>query len=409
MRNSVLSLLTLLWCVFPSLSYALEVQSVRFGVYNDKIRVVLDVDKVSDFRAFILTEPYRLIIDLPTFTWPGNKIERPPETRITGIRKGELSPQISRIVFDLNQPTIIQSAFMLPKQKGKKNRLVVDYKFTSHANFTNHKDQIHGNLKIPKTLTTTSSSTSNIPHPSQKPAAYADIKKEKPLIVIDPGHGGVDPGAIGYNKVYEKNVVLALSKELKNQLINTGKYRVIMTRDKDVFVRLKDRVSLARKHNADLFISIHADSVARQNVRGTSIYTLSKKASDAQTAKLAEKENQADLIAGIDLNIEDEQVAFILGDFLINETQNQSKFLANTIVKKIENKKIRTLKTPHRFAGFAVLKAPDIPSVLIETGFMSNKAEADLLNKPAHRKKIAQAIRIGIDAYFQNAEFNNNN
>ena len=218
--------------------------------------------------------------------------------------------------------------------------------------------------------------------------------------MIDPGHGGNDPGAVGHNRAYEKNVVLSLSKELRKQLLATGKYRVLLTRENDRFIRLKNRVKFARDANADLFISLHADSIHKSNVRGTSIYTLSKKASDAQTAKLAEKENQADLIGGVGLTVEDEQVAFILGDFLMNDTMNQSKFFANTLVKKLKSHGVKTLENPHRYAGFAVLKAPDIPSILIEAGFMSNRKEAQLLNQASHRQKLAKAMRAGIDAYF---------
>ncbi len=407
--------------LFCAKTYALDVNSVRFGVHNDKIRVVLDLSELSDFRAFMLADPYRMVIDLPNFDWDADRIQRPKESMVSGIRKGALTQDISRIVLDLETPALIQSAFMLPAQGEKANRLVIDYTKTTQSNFMAQKGIIHGTLDTQNLLTTDEAiqntapivTAGGIPLPpsnNARPssAASGGFKKDKPLIIIDPGHGGVDPGAIGSNKVMEKNVVLALSKQLRDQLLASGKYRVKLTREDDTFIRLSDRVAFARKHQGDLFISIHADSIKKSNVRGTSVYTLSKKASDAQTAKLAEKENRADLIAGIDLNVEDQQVAFILGDFLMTDTMNQSTFFANTLVSKLSAYNIRTLETPHRYAGFAVLKAPDIPSVLIETGFMSNREEAYLLNQPAHRKKVSTAIQSGIDSYFEHVQNNDN-
>ncbi len=386
---------------------ALSIETVRFGVHPEKTRMVLDISEVTDFRVFALSSPYRIVIDLPAFEWQAGRIERNTQAMVTDIRQGKMNADISRIVFDMTKPIIIDSAFILPKQGAKPNRLVIDYKAANVAQFTKHKSTIHGTLDIE--TDSTSAGKNNTPVPPSNEYRPTQKTAEKPLIILDPGHGGVDPGALGPSKFHEKNVVLALGKELKRQLLATGRYRVLMTREKDVFIRLKDRVQFARKHGGDLFISIHADTIHKSNVRGSSIYTLSKKASDAQTAKLAEKENRADLIAGIDLKVEDEQVAFILGDFLMNDTMNQSKFFANTLVKKLQSQKIKTLVNPHRYAGFAVLKAPDIPSILIEAGFMSNKQEAKLLSQAGHRKKIATAIRSGIDSYFEQVRKNERN
>jgi len=394
-------------------SYALNINNVRFGVHPDKVRMVIEVNEVTDFRAFTLSSPNRLVIDLPTFSWQSQNIERPENAMINDIRQGKLNNNISRIVFDLQKPAIVKSAFLLPKTKGQPNRIVVDYQNVSSATFEQKKDIIHGTLTVKNTTNsqitkhTQNTSSANVPPPPNKHRPVITQQTQpKPLIVIDPGHGGQDPGAQANAKLYEKTIVLALAKELKKQLLQSGKYRVALTREKDVYIRLKDRVKFAREHNADLFISIHADSIHKKKVRGTSIYTISKKASDAQTAKLAEKENQSDLIAGLDLNIEDEQVAFILGDFLINDTMNHSKFFANTLVEALKSSNIRMLENPHRYAGFAVLKAPEIPSVLIEAGFMSNPQEAKLLNQPHHRQKIAKSIVTGINQYFNARQIN---
>ena len=381
----------------PLQAFALDVNYVRFGQHQDKTRLVLDLDQPANFRSFVLSDPYRMVIDLPTFTWKAGEVEGPSQAGITAVRHGNLEPGVSRIVFDLGRAISIQNAFTLPAASGKPHRLVIDFANVSPSVFAKTRNAVHGNLKLATAQ-------------AEKPQPYSPPPKrkptEKPLVIIDPGHGGVDPGAIGANGVYEKHVALALGKELKKQLEASGQYRVKMTREDDRFIKLHNRVKFARRHYGDLFISIHADSLRRSSVRGASVYTLSEKASDAQTAKLAARENKADLIAGIDLDVEDEDVANILMDLAMRDTMNQSKFFANTLVDTFGNQGVRTLERPHRFAGFAVLKAPDIPSVLVEAGFMSNRKEADLLNTSGHRRKIAAALKQGVDKYFKQVSKN---
>ncbi|MGN7439324.1 MAG: N-acetylmuramoyl-L-alanine amidase [Alcanivorax sp.] len=401
---------------------ALEVKSVRYGNHPDKVRLVIDMDQIADFRVFTLSTPYRIVVDLPTFTWSAGDIESYQTAYISAVRQGKLKGGISRIVLDLDRPAAIQSAFFLPKNDTRPDRLVIDYTPVDAVTFEAKKSNIHGTLKTEDYLSapinpvaqTETKITNGVPLPppnAMRPSFETKkiTRNQKRIIIIDPGHGGTDPGAIGHNKIYEKHVVLSIGKELKRELESTGRYRAILTRDRDVFIKLKDRVHFARDNNGDLFVSLHADSIKKKSVRGTSIYTISKKSSDAQTAALAKKENQADLMGGVGLAVEDQQVAYILGDFLMTETMNQSKFFANTLVEKIQKSGIRILDNPHRYAGFAVLKAPDIPSVLIETGFMSNRSEAELLKKRHHQQKIARAIRMGIDAYFEHEALNENN
>lgn len=255
------------------------------------------------------------------------------------------------------------------------------------------------------TLTPQVVEVATAPVPERKPEAAAPQKSahvsgKKPVIVIDAGHGGVDPGALGANGISEKHITLSMAKTLKEELERSGRYKVVLTRDKDIYHKLYKRVAIARQHNADLFISLHADSIGKANVQGASIYTLSDKASDEQTALLADRENRADLIAGLDLNTDDEQVATILVNLTLRDTMNQSRFFANKLVSHLGDKRIKMLENPHRYAGFAVLKAPDIPSVLIEMGFMSNPREAEQLAKPEYRRNLAVALVSGIDAYF---------
>jgi N-acetylmuramoyl-L-alanine amidase len=412
----------LLVAAFASSAHALSIQSVRFASHKNQMRLSISLNNSSDFRAFVLSDPYRMIIDLPQFEWRAGSIEKQSVSGILDVRQGVLADGVSRIVFDLARPTLISSAYI-----DNHNTLIVDFTPAEHAAFSQKKNDIYGNLrvndpaqqpikdvikrlakqKMPEGETHTKILASAAVQPPPTPAAKKQMTpapseaRDKPLIVIDPGHGGVDPGAVGASNQKEKNVTLALARDLRDALMASGLYRVEMTRDKDVFIPLRERVAFAREKQADLFVSIHADSIHRPDVSGTSVYTLSKEASDAQTAKLAEKENQVDLIGGIDLSVEDEQVAFILGDFLITETLNQSKFFANTLVSELEDHNVSTLDNTHRYAGFAVLKAPDIPSVLVEAGFMSNKKEAELLSQKEHRNKISQSLKASVDSYFK--------
>lgn len=392
---------------------ALEVKGMRFGAHPDKTRLVVDLDQVTGFRAFMLADPVRLVIDAPRFTWQVGSITKPQGSDIRDIRQGANGPDISRIVIDLGRPSLIQSAFMIPRASGQPDRIVIDYTPVSASAFANGKGKIFGSLESAvNTAPYQDDQTAPIPQP--KPVVAPPIanpgkplpKAERPLIVIDAGHGGEDPGAIGSNGLKEKNITLAMAKDLKAQLEATNRYRVHLTRDKDFFIRLSGRVAIARNKGADLFISLHADSINRSGVRGASIYTLSEKASDAETEKLAARENHADLIAGIDLSHEDEDVANILVDLAMRDTMNQSKFFANKVVTVLKNGGIRILDNPHRYAGFAVLKAPDIPSVLIELGYMSNNQESSMLSKPEYRGQIARALVSGIDGYFETVRKN---
>ncbi len=220
-----------------------------------------------------------------------------------------------------------------------------------------------------------------------------------PLVYIDPGHGGPDPGTIGQNGTYEKNVTLAVARELQRQLLASGRYRVKLTRDSDLFVPLRLRFEMARIDHADLFISLHADSSFVGDARGASIYTLSETSSDAEAAALATKENKADLIAGVDLSKQNVVVTSILIDLAQRETKNLSAHFAELLVEEL-GKVTLLLRNTHRFAGFAVLKAPDIPSVLIELGYLSDNQDEALLLSGAHRAKLAAAMLRAIDGYF---------
>ena len=219
--------------------------------------------------------------------------------------------------------------------------------------------------------------------------------------MVDAGHGGVDPGASG-RKAREKKVTLAFSKELARQLRNTGKYDVYLTRSRDIYIPLRQRVNIARKHQADLFISIHADAIKRKNVRGMSIYTLSETASDKEAEALARKENRSDIIVGIDFDDQPPEVADILIDLAQRETKNLSVKFANLVVKNARGT-TRLLERTHRFAGFRVLKAPDVPSVLIELGFLTNRSDEKQLLSASWRRKIAKSLVKSVNGFFHQA------
>ena len=449
MKPCILSLLLLfVLCLLalPGPAAALDVNAIRFGQHPGKTRVVVELSAAAAFRAFVMGGPDRLVIDLPAYEWHVGDVTLRGAPDVAAIRQGPLQPGFNRIVIDTKRPVAISSAFIIPANQGLPDRLVVD--FTPGAGTPG---KIFGKLAINDsgqnhiTESATSAAIAAAPLPDGKatqtlgtlplrkpapPAAPAPSyayetaavkparKPEtagaapraptggKPVIVIDAGHGGVDPGAIGTNGVFEKHVTLAMARELKTQLESTGNYEVHLTRDSDKFLRLYQRVDIARGKKADLFISLHADTIGKNNVRGASIYTLSEKASDAETAELADRENKVDLIAGADLSHADKEVASILVDLSMRDTMNQSKFFANTLVDKVRGDGLRLLERPHRYAGFAVLKAPDVPSILMELGYMSNNEEARLLNDPAHRQRLGAALRKGVDAYFEQVRRN---
>ena len=219
------------------------------------------------------------------------------------------------------------------------------------------------------------------------------------MVALDPGHGGVDPGATGINGIHEKDITLATAFEVRRQLEATGRFRVMMTREDDEFVPLRERVARARQAGADLFISLHADSIAKSEIRGLSIYTQSDKGSDHEAEILAAKENRADAIGGVDLSHENDQVATILIDLAQRDTRNHSRRFA-TMVLRDASHFLTLLPKPDRSAAFAVLTAPDVPSVLIEMGYLSNLKDATLLTQAQHRQHFAGTLVHAIENYF---------
>ncbi len=364
------------------------VTGIRIGIHPDTTRIVLDLTEGLQYSIFTLSDPYRVVIDLPEVGWwLGGRT--PPASRglVQRLRFGLFQPGNSRVVLDLGAPAVVRRAFMLRPAANFKYRLVVDLAAVSVEEFRRRARPPPHRREPPP------------PAPPQPEAAPGSAGKF--VVVVDPGHGGVDPGTIGAGGVHEKHVALAAGLELKRRLEATGRYLVVMTRKRDVFVRLRRRVARARAVNADLFISLHADAIADAAVRGATVYTLSEQASDLEAAELAAKENKADIIAGIDLSAETygDDVANILIDLAQRETMNISAQFANTLVAEL-GKRVRLLRKTHRFAGFRVLKAPDVPSVLIELGYLSNPVDERMLRDPAHRSRLVQAVSDAVDRFF---------
>lgn len=362
------------------------VTAVRVGGDDKQTRFVMDVDREIDLAAFTLADPYRVVVDLPqvVFALP-DKAGDHGRGLIKTFRYGLIMQGGSRIVMDAKGPVKVDKAFVMPAADGQPARLVVDLSSTDRDSFLR-------NIAL-----------ENRPAKTQRqpPVAVKPDDDPRPVIVLDPGHGGIDTGTHGLDGELEKDVVLAFTTELRDILAKSGKYRVMMTRSDDTFVPLNDRVRFARGHNASLFVSIHADALPKKEgqAEGATVYTLSEHASDAEAARLADDENKADVIAGVDLTAEPDDVANILVDLAQRETKTFSLQFAQATVKSFKTI-ARLHKRPLKSAGFVVLKAPDVPSVLIELGYMSNRSDLNHLVNAEWRAKTAIALAKAVDDFF---------
>jgi len=382
-----LILLTGAVCFLPSVAMAeLVARDIRIGVHRDKTRLVLDLSGTVRHQIFALADPYRIVVDLPDISWQVPAAARRQGGLIADLRYGQYQTGNARVVLDLTGPGLVVKSVIIPASGNHGPRLVIDIKRSTRQAFL-------AKLRLPHKQ----------PRPAPAPPVTAKTKRttsQKPLVVIDPGHGGVDPGAIGISGIFEKRVTLGMARQVRKAILKWGRQRVRLTRVGDSFIPLRRRVAIARSAGADLFISIHADSIANRRVRGGGIYTLSENASDKEAAALAAKENRADLIAGLNLKGHDDEVTSILIDLTQRETMNYSANFATTLVPELRQL-IHMRRKPHRFAGFVVLKAPDVPSVLIELGYLSNRQDERMLTSPKSRAAIAAAIARAVDNYFK--------
>lgn len=352
-----------------------RIGAVRLGDHGDKTRFVLELTRDTPFT--ILPDTQGVAVEMEAaldVALPAAKGLVRTVTVRPGAKAGSL-----RLVLATKGPVRVLLAEVIPPRDGLPPRFVMDLAAGADG---------AGTLLTPASVTTISP-----PVPKAKP------KPPLPMIVIDPGHGGQDPGASAIGGGFERDITLAMALEVRRQLLASGRYRVVLTRDRDIFIPLRERPGVARTKGADLFISLHADSIASGEIRGLSIYTLSEKASDREAEMLAQRENQSDAIVGIDLSAQSADVANILIGLSQRDTINRSRRFAATLLKSLDPN-IAVLPNPLRSAGFAVLTAPDVPAVLVEMGYLSHRLDAKLLGSDIHRKRMAASLLRAVNGYF---------
>lgn len=384
----------------PTTPYANTVTEIRTNNNSTQkeVRLVIETTKKPEFSTFTLQNPERLVIDIKQGEWK-LKSTLQKELPIRKVRHGKHDTEM-RIVFDLIEPIKHIKHFILPPSPPHQYRLVFDVQLgkpnspipaTPNTNETETLDTLLKSLEAPPPIPV-------LKFPST-PAQKTTIRK-KPLIIIDAGHGGKDPGALGRNHTKEKHITLKYAKALKQKLEQTGRYNAKLTRSTDKYIKLRNRVKIAQKAGGDLFISLHADSHRNPKTRGLSVYSLSEKASDKEAAALARRANRGNIIEGVNLKNQKDDIVDVLIDLVQRDTKNSSAAFAEIITREL-GKEVNLLRRAHRFAGFRVLTAADIPSVLIELGYLSNRKEEALLNSANYRNKIISALVRSIDRYFE--------
>ncbi|MCK1785898.1 N-acetylmuramoyl-L-alanine amidase [Pseudomonas sp. TNT11] len=362
----------------PFTASATQIRNARLWRSDDKLRLVFDLSGPVNYKTFSLTAPERLIIDLSGAGLSGDFSQLVlKNSGITSIRSGHFGKADTRIVLDLATPMLLTS-FLLPPQDGQGHRLVLDL-----------------------------TSATQVPHPiaaAPKPPVDRAHPKRDIIVVVDPGHGGKDPGAIGSKGQREKDVVLSIAQLLAKRLKREKGFDVKLVRNDDFFVPLRKRVEIAHKHNADMFISVHADAAPRITASGASVYALSEGGATSATARfMAQRENGADLLGAtslLNLKDKDPMLAGVILDMSMNATIASSLQLGSSILGSLEGITSLHQKRVEQ-AGFAVLKSPDVPSILVETGFISNARDSARLVTARHQQAVAEGLFVGLQRYFQ--------
>lgn len=363
----------------------------RLGGDDKRTRFVVDLSKKVEISAYTVADPYRVIVDLPdvSFDLPANS-GRAGRGLISAFRYGLIGRGKARIVLDAHGPVKIDKAIVQAAFEDQPARLVLDLVRTDAASFKKTAEAV-------RPVETAAAVT-----PASQKTVAPVIAREKPVVVIDPGHGGNDSGATGVHGEDEKAIVLAVGKILRDKLAKSGRYKVVMTRSDDTFIPLEQRTAIARSHKAELFISLHADYIPKRegDARGATVYTVSERASDREAARLAEKENKADLIGAPGLKKQSDDIVNILYDLTHRETQNFSALFQRTLVGQMKTGGILLHQDAMRSAGFVVLKSPNVPSVLVELGYVSNAEDVKNLTSDAWRNKVADSIAASVDTFF---------
>ncbi len=354
MKFSIKLIIYFLFFFYSSELFSLEINNIRFGSNAEVKRIVLDISDNVTFKTKVSHNKIEIKFDKILFL--KKKI-----TKNNDLKEINFDTVNNSIILNFKRSIHSPNIYFLKKNNNKYARVVIDYK---------------------------------------------KKQKKRKIIVVDPGHGGKDSGAVGITKKLEKNITLKVALLLKKEFSKYEEFRVILTREKDVYLKLRERTEIAKNSNADIFISLHADFNKNRRTRGISLYTLSERASDKEAEALARRENRSDFLGNVDLSSENSEVTNILIDLTKRETLNQSSHLVNFLIKDIKNE-MNLLKRAHRFAGFTVLKSLDIPSVLIEMGYLSNKEDSKLLVSNNYQKKITSNIVKAVKNYFDWIEKNN--
>lgn len=413
---------TLICCLYCVQTVAATVKDIRFANFETgDVRIVVETDERTDFKHQFLSNPDRMVFDVEKLTVPPAVKQKkyPINTLIDGVRFGSHTGNIARVVFDLRQKVNVTREFILPPQVGQTGgiwRYVVDLRgegeTTQKATVQSLTPKTTGGASssgVPLMKTKENSSGIKAVNTPQKTTAAKQStgvkvglqpfnKMKKHIVMLDPGHGGKDPGAISKTGHYEKDLTLKMGRETRKLLEKAG-YKVVMTRDSDVYISLRGRVKKAHQAQADLFISIHADSSTNSSAKGLSVYTLSETSSDKEAAALAERENKSDILFEMDLGDVKQDASMVLIDLAQGETMKQSRRYADLLATEMR-KAVHTLPQPHRHAGFAVLKSPSVPAVLLEMGYLSNRTEEAQLQKASYRQKLSEALVRAVNQYF---------
>jgi len=368
-----------------------KVHGMRLVGDETRTRFVIDLDSPPDHGILRLTDPYRLVIDLPRATFTKPAAQSDGRGLVADYRFGLIAAEKARIVLDLTGPVEIAKTFLLPAAGEQPARLVFDFVSTSAASFATAAAADNTRAKAAVTGSAPKGDRLRGGGPGGRP-----------VVVIDPGHGGIDSGAAGAQGVLEKAVTLEFARELAARLLTGGRVDPVLTRNGDRFLSLRQRIAIARENRAALFISVHADTVPEDYVRGATVYTLSEKASDSLSAALAARENRSDILAGLAIDDQPDEVADILFDLARRESRNLSLRFAKGLVKDM-SAAVKLNNSPWRKAAFQVLKAPDIPSVLLELGFLSNPYDEQLLRSSVWRKRSAEAVARAIELFVGDA------
>lgn len=378
-----LFVLLLLLIFLPAAGAQVAVECAGVSTGSDRTRVVLDTSSAISHRIFTLDAPDRVVIDIPDARLVGKlPAATAGDPTLIGLRSGVRNRGDLRVVVDVKHPVRVKS-FPAPRDGGG-HRLIVELSPTSDSRrpYSGGGTTRKVSQRSPSTMVARSS------------------RARTAIVAIDAGHGGEDPGAIGPSGTREKDVTLAIARRLARLVDRESGMRPVLIRDRDTFIALRERIRLARQYKADLFISIHADAFNNPDAHGSSVYTLSQGGASSEAANwLANRENSADLIGGVDLASSDELLASVLLDMTQNATIEHSTDAAGAVLGYL--KRVGDVHKGHvQRAGFVVLKSPDIPSILVETAFISNRNEEQRLRSSAHQDRIAKAILAGIKTYF---------